>query len=77
MDIRGHPDKKIAKTPAHFLREEPKSYLPCQRKPQSKIPAESPEVAKTSWLFLASSQRKTLERELLIDEEEEEIDDKS
>ena len=53
MDLGGHPVKKIAKTPAHFLREEPKSYLPCQRKPQSKIPAESPEVAKTSWLFLA------------------------
>ena len=53
MDLGGRPVNKIAKTPAHFLREEPKSYLPCQRKPQSKIPAESPEVAKTSWLFLA------------------------
>ena len=44
--------KKIAKNPEHFLREDPKSHFPRRIKPRSMIPAESPEVANTSRLFL-------------------------
>jgi len=53
MDLGRHPVKKRAKTPAHFLREDPKSHFPPRIRARSRIPAESSEVAQTSPICLA------------------------